>query len=66
MFFDGIGLIMCKGLYVYVGEEIILFLGLDISIVIGKSLLVSVVEKISLFVFKVGIKLFFVKGKVEV
>lgn len=63
---DGIGLTTRKGLHAHAGEEITLSSGSDTSIATGKSLLASVAEKISLFAFKAGIKLFSAKGKVEV
>ncbi|TDY96471.1 UNVERIFIED_ORG: type VI secretion system secreted protein VgrG [Herbaspirillum seropedicae] len=63
---DGIGLTTRKGLHAHAGEEITLSSGSDTSIATGKSLLASVAERISLFAFKAGIKLFSAKGKVEV
>lgn len=63
---DGIGLTTPKGVHTHAGGEITLSSGADTSIAVGKSLLASVAEKISLFAFKAGIKLFSAKGKVEV
>lgn len=62
----GIGLVTPKGTHVHSGEETTLSSGTDTVIATGKSLLVSVAEKISLFAFKAGLKLFAAKGKVEI
>ncbi len=63
---DGIGLTTSKGVHAHAGAELTLSSGTDTSIAAGKSLLASVAEKIGLFAFKAGIKLFSAKGKVEV
>ncbi len=63
---DGIGLTTPKGVHTHAGAGLTLSSGTDTSIAAGKSLLASVAEKISLFAFKAGIKLFSAKGKVEV
>lgn len=39
--------------------------GQDTTIALGKSLLGSIKEKLSLFVYNAGIKLFAAKGKIE-
>jgi type VI secretion system secreted protein VgrG len=62
----GIGLASTKGTHVHAGAEVTLSSGTDINIATGKSLLASIAEKISLFAFNAGIKLFAAKGKVEV
>jgi type VI secretion system secreted protein VgrG len=48
------------------GEHVALTGGGHISMAAGKSLFVSVAEKISLFVSKAGMKLFAARGKVEI
>ena len=62
----GIGLTTTKGVHVHAGAEVTLSSGTDINVAAGKSLLASIAEKISLFAFNAGIKLFAAKGKVEV
>jgi type VI secretion system secreted protein VgrG len=63
---SGIGMASAKGTHVHAGDEVTLSSGKDTNIAAGKSLLASVAEKISLFAFNAGIKLFAAKGKVEV
>lgn len=62
----GIGLATPKGTHVHAGAEVTMSSGQDTNLAVGKSLLASVAEKISLFAFNAGIKLFASKGKVEV
>lgn len=62
----GIGLASAKGTHVHAGDEVTLSSGKDTNIAAGKSLLASVAEKISLFSYNAGIKLFAANGKVEV
>ncbi|WP_254452058.1 type VI secretion system Vgr family protein [Duganella vulcania] len=62
----GIGLASGKGAHVHAGGEVTLSSGADANIAIGKSLLASVAEKISLFAYNAGVKLFAAKGKVEI
>jgi type VI secretion system secreted protein VgrG len=62
----GIGLTSAKGMHIHAGADVTLSSGTDTNIAIGKSLLTSVTEKISLFAANAGIKLFASKGKVEV
>ncbi|AYR23466.1 type VI secretion system Vgr family protein [Herbaspirillum rubrisubalbicans] len=62
----GIGLTTPKGTHVHAGAEVTLSSGTDTHLAVGKSLLASVAEKISLFACQLGIKLFAAKGKVEV
>jgi type VI secretion system secreted protein VgrG len=62
----GIGLASSKGIHGHAGDEVTLSSGKDTNIAAGKNLGVSVAEKISLFAFNAGIKLFAAKGKVEV
>ncbi len=62
----GIGLASSKDVQVHGGVGITLSSGTDTNIAVGKSLLAAVAEKISLFAFNAGIKLFAAKGKVEV
>lgn len=62
----GIGLASSKGIHVHAGDEVTLSSGKDTNLAAGKNLVASVAEKISLFAFNAGIKLFAAKGKVEV
>jgi type VI secretion system secreted protein VgrG len=62
----GIGLTTNKGAHVHAGAEVTLSSGKDTNIAVGKSFLASVAEKISLFAFNAGIKMFAAKGKIEV
>ncbi len=62
----GIGLACAKATHIHAGAEVTLSSGKDTDIAVGKSLLASVAEKISLFAYNAGIKLFAAKGKVEV
>lgn len=63
---SGIGMASVKGTHVHAGDEVTLSSGKDTNIASGKSLLASVAEKISLFAYNAGIKLFAFRGKVEV
>ena len=63
---SGIGLASGKGTHVHAGDEVTLSSGKDTNIASGKSLLASVAEKISMFAYNAGIKLFAGKGKVEI
>jgi type VI secretion system secreted protein VgrG len=63
---SGIGFASAKGTHVHAGAEVTLSSGTDTNVAVGKSLVASVAEKISLFAFNAGIKLFAAKGKVEV
>jgi type VI secretion system secreted protein VgrG len=62
----GIGLATIKDVHMHAGDEVTLSSGKNTSLAVGKSLLASVAEKISLFAAGTGIKLFAAKGKVEV
>jgi type VI secretion system secreted protein VgrG len=62
----GIGLTTPQSTHIHAGEHVTLSSGLDANFAIGKSLVASVMEKISLFVYKAGIKLFAAKGKIEI
>ncbi|MCK0746729.1 type VI secretion system Vgr family protein [Chromohalobacter nigrandesensis] len=48
------------------GRSLSVSSGEDVNIATGKSLVASISEKLSLFVYRAGIKLFAAKGKVEV
>lgn len=63
---SGIGLASAKGTHVHAGTEVTMSSGTDTNIAVGKSLVASVAEKISLFAGKAGIKLFAAKGKVDI
>ncbi len=62
----GIGLASATSTHVHAGEQVTLSSGKDTNFAVGKSLLASVAEKISLFAANAGAKLFAAKGKVEV
>jgi len=62
----GIGLTTPQGAHIHAGENVTVSSGLDTNIAVGKSLVASVMEKISLFVYKAGIKLIAAKGKIEI
>ena len=63
---SGIGLASVKGAHIHAGAEVTLSSGTDTNVAVGKGLLVSVAEKISLFACNAGIKLFAAKGKVDI
>lgn len=63
---SGIGLASATGAHVHAGAEITLSSGTDTNLAVGKSLLVTIAEKISLFACNAGIKLFAAKGKVDI
>ena len=62
----GIGLASASGTHLHAGAEVTLSSGTDTNLAVGKSLLASVAEKISLFAYNAGIKLFAAKGKVDI
>lgn len=62
----GIGFASVTGTHVHAGADVTLSSGTDTNVAVGKSLLASVAEKISLFAFNAGIKLFAAKGKVDI
>lgn len=62
----GIGLASATGTHVHAGTNVTLSSGTDTNVAVGKSLLASVAEKISLFAHNAGIKLFAAKGKVDI
>jgi type VI secretion system secreted protein VgrG len=61
-----VGITSIKSTHVHAGESVNLSSGRDTNLAVGKSLITSVAEKISLFAANAGIKLFAAKGKVEV
>lgn len=62
----GIGLASAAGTHVHAGVEVTLSSGTNTNLAVGKSLVASVAEKISLFACNAGIKLFAAKGKVDI
>lgn len=62
----GIGLASSKGVHAHAGAEVTVSSGTDMNVATGRSLLASIKEKISLFAYNAGIKIFAAKGKVEV
>ncbi|PHV22397.1 type VI secretion system tip protein VgrG [Janthinobacterium sp. BJB446] len=62
----GIGLATPKSTHLHSGEQLTMSTGEDANLAVGKSLIASVKEKISLFAYNAGIKLFASKGKVEI
>lgn len=63
---SGIGLASAAGVHVHAATEATLSSGKDTNIAVGKNLIASVAEKISLFAARAGIKLFAAKGKVDI
>ena len=62
----GIGLSTPKSTHIHAGDHVTLSSGTDTNFAIGRSLVASVMEKISLYVYKAGMKLFAAKGKIEI
>jgi type VI secretion system secreted protein VgrG len=62
----GIGLTTPKSTHIHSGENVTLSSGTDTNLAVGKSLVASIKEKLSLFVYNAGIKIFAAKGKVEI
>jgi type VI secretion system secreted protein VgrG len=62
----GIGLSTPKSTHIHSSDQITMSSGADTNLAVGKSLIASVKEKISLFAYNAGIKLFAAKGKVEI
>ena len=62
----GIGLSTPKSTHIHSNDQMTMSSGADINLAVGKSLVASIKEKISLFAYNAGIKLFAAKGKVEV
>lgn len=61
-----VGVTSTKSTHLHAGESVNLSSGHDANVAVGKSLLASVAEKISLFAANAGVKLFAAKGKIEV
>lgn len=62
----GIGLSTTQSTHIHSSDQMTMSTGADASLAVGKSLIASIREKISLFAYNAGIKLFAAKGKVEV
>ena len=62
----GIGLSTPKSTHIHSSDQMTMSSGADTNLAVGKSLIASIKEKISLFAYNAGIKLFAAKGKVEV
>ena len=62
----GIGATTPGSTHLHSGEHVTLSAGSEINMTTGKSLVASIKEKISLFAYNAGIKLFAAKGKVEI
>jgi len=62
----GIGLNTPKSTHVHSGDQITMSSGADTNLAVGKSFIASIKEKISLFAYGAGIKLFAAKGKVDI
>lgn len=62
----GIGLSTPKSTHIHSSDQMTMSTGADTNLAVGKSLIASIKEKISLFAYNGGIKLFAAKGKVEV
>jgi type VI secretion system secreted protein VgrG len=63
---SGIGFATTECTHIHAGAEVTLSSGKDTNLAIGKSLIASVAEKISLFAENAGLKLFAAKGKVDI
>ncbi|WP_413673206.1 type VI secretion system Vgr family protein [Massilia cellulosiltytica] len=61
----GIGLSTPKSTHIHSSDQTTMSSGADTNLAVGKSLVASIKEKISLFAYNAGIKLFAAKGKVE-
>ena len=61
----GIGLTTPKSNHIHAGENVTLSSGLDTNLAVGKSLIASVAEKISLFALA-SIKIFAAKGPIQI
>lgn len=62
----GIGLSTPKSAHIHSSDQVTMSSGADTNLAVGKSLIASIKEKISLFAYNAGIKLFAGKGKVEI
>jgi type VI secretion system secreted protein VgrG len=62
----GIGLTTPKSTHIHSGDHVTMSSGADTNLAIGKSLIASIKEKISLFAYNAGIKLIAAKGKIEI
>jgi type VI secretion system secreted protein VgrG len=62
----GIATSTARSTHVQSGRHTVLTTGEHLSISTGKSLFASLTEKLSVFVYKAGMKLFAAKGKVEI
>jgi type VI secretion system secreted protein VgrG len=62
----GIGLTTPKSTHIHSGDQVTMSSGADTNLAIGKSLIASIKEKISLFAYNAGIKLIAAKGKIEI
>lgn len=63
---SGVGVTSAKSTHIHTGEAITVSSGSDTNVAVGKSLLVTVAEKIGLFAANAGIKLFAARGKIDV
>ena len=62
----GIGLSTPQSTHIHSSDQVTMSSGADTNLAVGKSLIASIKEKISLFAYSAGIKLFAGKGKVEI
>jgi type VI secretion system secreted protein VgrG len=62
----GVGITTPTSVHVHAGENATVSANSDINVAIGKSLVANVVDKISLFAYKLGMKLIAARGKVEI
>jgi type VI secretion system secreted protein VgrG len=62
----GIGLTTPMGAHIHAGEDVTLSSGRDANLAIGKSLVASVMEIISLCAHQAGMELFAVKGNIDI
>jgi type VI secretion system secreted protein VgrG len=62
----GVGITTPASVHIHAGENVTMSANSDINIAVGKSLVANAVDKISLFAYKLGMKLIAARGKLEI
>jgi type VI secretion system secreted protein VgrG len=62
----GVGITTPESVHIHAGENATISANTDINVAIGKSLVANAVDKISLFAYKLGMKLIAARGKLEI
>lgn len=62
----GVGITTPESVHIHAGENATMSANSDINIAVGKSLVANAVDKISLFAYKLGMKLIAARGKLEI